>query len=96
MGAPVINADGIPTTEDLLSKQGGMCASCKCKGDNIVWHLDHIYPLTPREGKKQGWHGPDNLQVLCRSCNTRKHNKDPFDWAFENGRLLEEKAEYVV
>jgi 5-methylcytosine-specific restriction endonuclease McrA len=32
--------------------------------------LDHIKPVS-----KWWWNEDDNLQVLCVSCNSKKHNK---------------------
>ena len=67
----------------LLSRQGGMCANCKIKGVDVVWHLDHIMPLS-----RGGTHTLSNVQVLCSFCNQRKSSKLPDQWANENGRLL--------
>jgi hypothetical protein len=47
------------------------------------YHIDHIQPVA-KGGTNHHW----NLQLLCPSCNCKKHAKDPIDWAQENGRLL--------
>lgn len=73
----------IPSKEYLLNKQNGMCAYCKCKGKNVVWHLDHIIPIS-----KGGSNTINNVQILCMSCNLKKNDKDPIRFAQENGRLL--------
>lgn len=44
---------------------------------------DHYVPLN-----KGGENTIDNIVVSCRSCNAKKHAKDPFVFANERGRLL--------
>ena len=51
----------------ILKRDNGKCLSCKTtKGLTI----DHIVPIS-----KGGYTKEDNLQVLCRSCNTKKQQK---------------------
>jgi 5-methylcytosine-specific restriction endonuclease McrA len=38
--------------------------------------LDHIIPLQPVKGKN-GKHTKDNIQALCKSCNSSKNNRVP-------------------
>ena len=72
---------GIRST--LRTEQGNKCAFCyRALGDGIV-HLDHIVPLA-----RGGLLDDSNLQVLCPQCNRRKADKDPIQFARENGRLL--------
>lgn len=81
------NPDGVieslPSRNEILSEQGGMCAYCKAKGKSVEWHLDHIMPLA-----RGGHHTADNVQVLCAPCNMSKKAKHPLDFASEQGRLL--------
>jgi 5-methylcytosine-specific restriction endonuclease McrA len=63
--------------------QKNKCANCGISFETSGFHVDHIYPLS-----KGGSNGKENIQLLCPTCNLRKHAKDPIDWARENGRLL--------
>lgn len=57
------------TVKRLIEYQGGLCVFCK-KDITKHYYLDHIFPIS-----KGGKHEPENLQILCQSCNCRKHNK---------------------
>lgn len=83
------NSSGSHTAAEIkliFESQRGLCASCPNKlfrsGKN-KFHVDHIMPLA-----KGGTNDRYNLQCLCPTCNMRKHAKDPFDWAKENGKLF--------
>ena len=65
----------------LAAKHCGLCKVRFTK--NNPRHIDHVQPLS-----KGGFHEDSNLQVLCRSCNVRKSNKDPIEFARQHGRLL--------
>lgn len=74
-----LNAEGHYTANDvqeLLIKQHGICATPRCC-KNIVseFEIDHIISLY-----KGGSNWPFNIQLLCPSCNSRKHamNMDEF------------------
>lgn len=51
----------------LIERLGGKCAACGTK-ENL--HLDHIIPVC-----KGGMDYYDNMQVLCKSCNSKKGRK---------------------
>ena len=56
----------------LLPNGKYKCAGCgKVFPDRIFLQVDHIIPLNKKEGKTV----PENLQILCRSCNARKSDK---------------------
>lgn len=66
----------------LYLLQRGKCANCGVSlGDDF--HRDHKVALS-----KGGCNDISNIELLCPSCNNKKHAKDPIKWANENGRLL--------
>lgn len=72
-------------------RQRHVCPHCKKRFEDIKWmDGDHIIPYNPipKSGQLNGKTTPDNLQMLCHSCNLDKSNK-PFDKAAEEQRLQE-------
>lgn len=69
----------------ILKQQRGRCAYYKRCGQGIRkgFHIDHIKPLS-----KGGSNEPSNIQLTCRSCNIRKSNRDPEEWAAHIGLLI--------
>ena len=69
--APVIIPLRITVSESLRNKiyerDGYKCLACGCT-TNLS--LDHIIPFS-KGGKTES----DNLQTLCKSCNSRKGNR---------------------
>ena len=66
------NAEGHFTPADiraLLKAQRGRCVYCQA---DIIdcYTVDHMTPLS-----RGGSNWPDNLQLLCVSCNSSKHDK---------------------
>lgn len=68
--------------EKLYYLQKGRCACCENKL-NGKYQVDHIFPIA-----RGGTNYKENLQLLCKSCNCRKHAIDPFVFANKNGKLL--------
>jgi len=66
----------------LRELQRGRCAVC-CRRLGGNTHLDHIMPLA-----LGGTNTDTNAQLLCRSCNQRKHAKHPVQFMQEQGYLL--------
>jgi len=76
-------AEGSYTADDvkaLVARQKSRCACCGAKKKLAV---DHIVPLA-----KGGSNWPRNLQMLCRSCNSKKAARDPVEFMQSMGALL--------
>lgn len=68
--------------DELHKKQRGCCANCGAKlGDKF--HRDHKVALSAG-----GTNDIGNIELLCATCNLKKHDKDPIAWAQQNGRLI--------
>lgn len=68
-------APGTFTLEDLNSlrkRQRNRCNGC---GKRRKLGVDHIIPLS-----RGGTNWPDNIQLLCHSCNGRKERKTMEEW----------------
>lgn len=81
----LLKADGFHTSEEvseLAKVQKYKCAGCKTSIKEL-YEEDHIMPLS-----LGGSNWISNIQLLCPTCNRRKHAKHPIVWAQENGRLL--------
>lgn len=56
----------------VMNRDGRKCRACGATADPT---LDHIKPFSQR-----GQHKAYNLQVLCRSCNSRKRTMSQREW----------------
>lgn len=62
---------------DLVwERDGGVCHLCGEPADPSRWDLDHVIPLTPRDGREPGRHNYENVAVTHPSCNYRKCNRE--------------------
>lgn len=59
-----------PYWEWLLKQLGNECQACHRVFNLADFHVDHCRPLS--RGGKNEW---DNIQPLCRSCNSKKNTK---------------------
>lgn len=62
---------------DTLKRLGAKCALCGADGYTAHMHVDHI---KPRSLYPELELNPDNLQILCASCNIGKSNFDEINW----------------
>lgn len=66
----------------LFDLQRGKCAWCRADIKKS-FHRDHRVPLSAG-----GTNDISNIDLLCPTCNVRKHAKDPIDWAQQEGFLI--------
>jgi 5-methylcytosine-specific restriction endonuclease McrA len=60
---------------DLHTEQDGYCNGCWELLEILGYHVDHVIPIS-----KGGSNWPDNLQLLCPTCNLEKSAKMPEEW----------------
>lgn len=73
----------------VIQRDGGHCKYCGKEVAGRDATMDHIDPDGPSE--------PDNLQLLCKSCNSRKNNLSEQDaqYRFERARMEAEQQNDV-
>lgn len=84
--ARLASADGTHSASDIkniFKSQFGKCAYCRELFRQSNYTCDHIIPIS-----KGGSNDRRNLQLLCGSCNSRKNDADPIEYARRIGRLI--------
>lgn len=68
------------TRHEIYERDGGMCRLCGTVLAETASTMDHIIPLS-----RGGEHTRANIQLACRSCNSRKRDKlmSELDWLAE-------------
>lgn len=60
----------------ILEEYNHACVYC----GNPWQEMDHLYPLSPKQGVRMGKHTADNVVPACQPCNRRKSNNDPVEF----------------
>lgn len=71
--------------KNILKRQNNKCSFCNI--ELLKYHVDHIIPLA-----KGGSNWPENLQIMCPSCNCSKGAKDFKIWKEE---ILANKPDWL-
>lgn len=75
---------------NLMQEQNCECIGCFVSFDEEPFEVDHIKALSAG-----GKNTPDNIQLLCNSCNLSKGNRHNVDWLSEmRYRQVMEYLEY--
>ena len=72
-----------------FTQQVGLCVYCDSPLED-GYHVDHIFPLS-----RYLFDGPENIQILCGSCNNKKYTKDPKVYEDSIGILTPERSEFL-
>lgn len=73
----------------VLQKAGGSCKLCGCRASvGNPLQVDHIKPRSTHPHLELI---ESNMQVLCKSCNMGKSNKDATDWRLKPSRELADR-----
>lgn len=73
-----LKVSGTHTADDvnrLFILQNGICNGCRCNLIESGYHVDHVEPII-----NGGSNGPENLQLLCPTCNLSKGSKSMTEW----------------
>jgi len=76
--AKKVSAIGTHAADDIeriRQDQANQCNACACDLSETGFHVDHIVALS-----KGGSNWPENLQLLCPTCNLSKGDKDFTEW----------------
>ena len=72
------NCDSRSTAEEIRQFMSSATSCFYCKRTGLKLTLDHFVPLA-----KGGAHSIENFRAACRSCNSRKKDRDPHAFLME-------------
>lgn len=78
-----LRTTGSHTAQDiknLMVSQAMTCNGCRCDLNLSSYHVDHVVAV-----ENGGSNGPENLQLLCPTCNVSKGTKDMSAWMRSKG-----------
>ncbi len=86
------NGDPVPGSlrYEVLKRAGGRCELCGVSHDEVALDVDHIVPRA--KGGANDW---SNLQVLCRTCNAQKSDRDDTDFRILNASFAFRKSDCI-
>lgn len=73
----------------MFDAQQGLCIYCN-SDLNLGYHSDHIFPLS-----EYLYNGPENIQLLCPSCNVKKQAADPIAYESKINFLTEDRRKFL-
>lgn len=76
---------------EIVASWGGRCAYCARPESVAPLTLDHFQPLA-----RGGVHARHNAVPACKSCNSRKNARDPFEFLFDFCRLDAERIKLIA
>lgn len=78
------DSEWTPELSDELFEFMPECVLC---GETETLTMDHVVPVS-----KGGRAEPGNVVILCKSCNSKKHDKDLADLPFEQSIMIDYMA----
>ena len=74
--------------QEILDFYGNKCLHCSAPANDSVLTQDHIIPVS-----KEGSSWPENLQPLCRPCNSAKGARNSIDYRPDKGAHFAREGE---
>lgn len=92
-----LGAGGVGVSEAewaaLVEAASACCFYC---GEHGPLVMDHVIPLTPRNGDEPGQHSFENVLPACGLCNGSKHNRPLNEWYGPSAPYLRRRHRRLV